>query len=135
MAYRATQTDRPTDAYADRRRFTRIPFTARVRIEGPGGTWAVELLDLSLKGALAGRPEDWPADAAGRYRLCIELDRSEGPEISMDTTPVHVQRDRIGFRCERIDLTSASHLRRLVELNLGDPALLERELGALVGLD
>jgi hypothetical protein len=34
--------------------------------------------------------------------------------------------------CESIDLDSITHLRRLVELNAGDPALLERELTALV---
>jgi len=31
-----------------------------------------------------------------------------------------------------IDVDSMTHLRRLIELNLGDPTLLERELKALV---
>jgi len=35
---------------------------------------------------------------------------------------------------QHIDLDSISHLRRLVELNLGDEALLERELAALGGV-
>ncbi|VAX04921.1 hypothetical protein MNBD_GAMMA20-584, partial [hydrothermal vent metagenome] len=43
----------------------------------------------------------------------------------------HSENDHIGFRCEHIDLESISHLRRLVELNLGDAKLLDRELSAL----
>jgi hypothetical protein len=39
--------------------------------------------------------------------------------------------DLLGFVCRHIDLESISHLRRLVELNLGDESLLERELAAL----
>jgi hypothetical protein len=38
---------------------------------------------------------------------------------------------RIGYRWEKIDLDSFSQLKRLVELNLGDPELLNRELSAL----
>jgi len=38
---------------------------------------------------------------------------------------------RIGFRWDRIDLDSFAQLKRLVELNLGDPDLLNRELSAL----
>ena len=37
-----------------------------------------------------------------------------------------------GLICRNLDIDSATHLRRLVELNLGDPKLLERELSALV---
>jgi len=32
------------------------------------------------------------------------------------------------LRCLSIDLDSITHLRRLLELNLGDPQLVEREL-------
>jgi hypothetical protein len=38
----------------------------------------------------------------------------------------------LGFQVQYIDLDSATHLRRLVELNLGDPALLEREFENLL---
>ena len=38
-----------------------------------------------------------------------------------------------GLVCTSIDLDSITHLRRLVELNLGDPDLLDRELSALIG--
>jgi hypothetical protein len=44
----------------------------------------------------------------------------------------HVEPHRLGFQCRYIDLESASHLKRLVELNLGDPTLLEREFAHLL---
>jgi len=37
----------------------------------------------------------------------------------------------LGLSCREIDLDSITHLRRLVALNLGDEALLDRELGLL----
>ena len=122
-----------SDTSSERRRFTRIPFDARVRIRAAGRIWAAELVDISLKGALVERPADWPGILGETQRLSIELDVGDGPTITMHATPAHTGGNRIGFRCERIDVDSASHLRRLVELNLGDPALLDRELAALVG--
>jgi hypothetical protein len=52
--------------------------------------------------------------------------------ISMSTTVTHVAGRRVGLRCDNIDLDSVTHLRRLVELNAGDPNLLDRELSALI---
>jgi hypothetical protein len=34
--------------------------------------------------------------------------------------------------CRSIDIESITHLRRLIEVNLGDPAASERELKALI---
>ena len=44
----------------------------------------------------------------------------------------HVEWRYAGLRCLAIDLDSVTHLRRFVELNLGNPELLERELSALL---
>lgn len=122
----------PTDATRERRRFTRIPFDGTVRVRGQGRSWTAALVDISLKGVLIERPTDWPASPGPEHRLSIELESAEATTITMEATPVHVEGGHVGFRCERIDVDSATHLRRLVELNLGDPALLERELEALV---
>jgi hypothetical protein len=45
---------------------------------------------------------------------------------------VHLQDRLAGLVCHGLDIDSATHLRRLVELNLGRPDLLERELSALL---
>jgi hypothetical protein len=50
----------------------------------------------------------------------------------MWTKVMHVEGRHVGLRCESIDLDSITHLRRLVELNSGDPGLLDRELGSLM---
>jgi hypothetical protein len=39
------------------------------------------------------------------------------------------------MHCTKIDLESITNLRRLVELNLGDEAALNREISAMVHLD
>ena len=49
----------------------------------------------------------------------------------MDVTVAHLNGTCVGVRCDKIDIDSASHLRRLLELNLGDADLLSRELTEL----
>lgn len=51
--------------------------------------------------------------------------------IKMDITVAYIEDQQIGLDCKGIDLDSITHLRRLVELNLGDANLLKRELMAL----
>lgn len=111
------------------RRFTRIPFDAEVRLNSPQHSWDSELIDLSLKGALIKRPQHWPETLDTELILDLKLD--DATVISMDVSVAHVEGDRIGLQCQDIDLESITHLRRLVELNLGDAGLLERELGQL----
>jgi hypothetical protein len=49
----------------------------------------------------------------------------------MEATIVHHLANYYGLVCRDIDLESVTHLRRLVELNLGDEALAEREFALL----
>lgn len=50
----------------------------------------------------------------------------------MQVELTHEAKGQLGFVCTNIDLDSIKHLRRLIELNLGDQEELERELGALL---
>jgi len=50
----------------------------------------------------------------------------------MSTEVAHAEGHHTGLRCRAIDLDSVTHLRRLIELQLGDPALLERDLAELM---
>jgi len=54
--------------------------------------------------------------------------------IQMEVHVAHSHDTFIGFECEHIDLDSMIHLRRVLELNLGDPMLLERELNEMIHL-
>ncbi|KJS70630.1 PilZ domain-containing protein [Stutzerimonas kunmingensis] len=120
-----------TDSPSDRRRFQRIEFDAATELVQGGRRWPVELHDLSLKGLLVRRPEGWDADAEQPFEARVRL--ADDAEVRMEVAMTHEEGDLIGFVCQHIDLDSIAHLRRLVELNLGDEALLERELAALGG--
>jgi hypothetical protein len=61
----------------------------------------------------------------------IKLHLAEGVIIAMWGKVAHLEGRFTGMRCETIDLESITHLRRLVELNSGDPSMLERELHSL----
>ncbi len=114
----------------DRRRFFRVLFDAPVTVVHDGQHIEAKLIDVSLKGALVRLPESVQQQFEGDTSLKIQLD-AETCCIEMQGEVVHREAGQIGFQCQHIDMESITHLRRLVELNLGDPALLERELGAL----
>jgi len=118
-----------SDATSDRRRFQRFAFDAATELSQGSQRWAVRLLDLSLKGLLVQRPAEWDADIAQPFEARVKL--AEDAEMRMQVEITHQDGDQIGLFCRHIDVESISHLRRLVELNLGDGALLERELAAL----
>jgi hypothetical protein len=114
------------------RRYSRVAFLAAARLMGATGEWLVEVLDLSLKGALIARPADWPGDADGIYRLALALDGGDSA-IVMQVRIARQDSQRLGLACAQIDLDSLERLRRLLELNLGDATLVERELEQLAG--
>ncbi|MEX6501619.1 PilZ domain-containing protein [Pseudomonas zhanjiangensis] len=118
-----------TEPANDRRRFSRIAFDAPTAIVQGGRRWPTELHDVSLKGLLVHRPADWNGDPQQPFEAIIEL--ADDACVRMEVVQARSQDDLLGFACQHIDLDSISHLRRLVELNLGDEALLERELAAL----
>lgn len=114
----------------EQRRFHRILFDAPVRIREGDNEYITTLVDISLSGALVIRPEIWSLERGDTVQLIVLLDDSKA-RIHMQTTVAHHGEDTIGLRCTRIDMESIGHLRRLVELNLGDQTLLERDLQAL----
>ena len=119
----------------DRRHHSRITFHTTAHLHFGDKQIEVKVLDLSLKGALIQVPDADPRDptAAGlTCRLDIRLDDGKSDQITMETQIAHANGDHVGLLCRNIDLDSVTHLRRLVELNLGDPGLLERELSALI---
>lgn len=114
----------------NRRQFSRIQFQAEARLFLPDGELVVELVDLSLKGALIRPKREFFVTVGTNCTLKIQLDDA-GTLIRMDSTIVHHQGLFYGLACREIDLDSVTHLRRLVALNLGDENLLERELTLL----
>jgi hypothetical protein len=115
----------------ERRRFSRITFHRPAKLEAAAERAACELLDVSLKGALAEAPASFRGGVGQSCVLTIWLDAGDAI-IRMDGEIAHREGAQVGIRCTGIDLESIAHLRRLVELNLGDEDLLHRELSALV---
>ncbi|MGK0441901.1 MAG: hypothetical protein ACJA0N_001706 [Pseudohongiellaceae bacterium] len=113
----------------ERRLFSRITFDAETSIQQGGDIWSVNLVDISLKGLLIEKPDDWDGDNSKDFNVSIHL--SDNTSITMSTTLRHDEDGQIGFECHHIDIDSIHHLRRLVELNIGDMDLLEREVAAL----
>lgn len=115
---------------SNRRKFSRFVCEGRVTIATTDEQRNSRLIDLSLKGALIERPADWELPIGEALDLDIHLEASPAP-IHMVASVAHVDSRTMGMRCERIDLDSITTLKRLVEINLGDATLLERELQAL----
>lgn len=111
------------------RKFSRLPFktASTLYFENTAQGIAGNLIDLSFKGALVEAPPEFEGTPGQPVTLKIELEDSN-VVIEMQAEVAHREAGRIGLHCVSIDLESMTHLRRVMELNLGDPGLLEREL-------
>jgi len=114
----------------ERRRFHRISFDAQSEVRTDDCSWPVKLVDISFRGVLA-EIEIAPAVEIGE-RADIVIKLANDIVITMPAILKHKLGDYLGFEAEKMDLESVSHLRRLVELNLGNEELLERELDHLI---
>ena len=117
----------------EQRHFTRIPFNASAIIINTrtGHKTMAELIDISFKGVLISKPDDWQGINGEHFTIHLQLAGNE-IEINLAVIAVRNENDHIGFKTEHMDLDTATHLRRLVELNLADESLLEREFSELV---
>ncbi|WP_438970198.1 PilZ domain-containing protein [Methylophaga sp.] len=116
----------------EKRRFSRIPFDAKAHINTEDGDLFLncQVFDVSLNGLLIEKPGQWAAEMHQPCRVDLLLEDGE-IVIEMNAQIAHLDSDSVGFECERIDLDSITHLKRLVELNLGDDGILHRELATL----
>ncbi len=123
-------------AFDEKRHFTRIPFDARVVLtDADDSSYEARLLDISLRGALTSRPDNWHANTGDTCKLRLDLvEGAEDTRLEMEVTVAHQENEQIGFHIEHLGVDTATHLHRLVELNLGDEKLLERELAELAGM-
>ena len=119
-----------TEQDDEKRRFSRVPFDADVLLTKDGKEWRSQLIDISLKGVLVKTPENWDAVSGEKFNLEV-IFADSGSLITADISVAHSEEDHTGFQINNIDVESVSHLRRLMELNLGDPELLNRELTSL----
>jgi len=114
------------------RQYVRIPFAADVRMKLGEQSLSVQLLDISLKGALVETHDAQPVAMHATCRLQLPM-ADDGAGITMAGRVVHLDGNQVGIEITEIDVTSLTRLRRLIELNSGDPQLMHREILHLFG--
>ncbi|MFG6488125.1 PilZ domain-containing protein [Roseateles sp. BYS78W] len=127
---------RETIISTERRQFARVAFAAGAELITTQALLRCQVVDISLKGVLLQLPTG-SAPQAGMpclVKLPLSTSGDEGADviIAMAGELAHVEGRHAGVLCRSIDLESITHLRRLIEVNLGDPAASERELKALI---
>lgn len=119
----------------ERRRFHRFPFEAEGVLSVPKlGRLPCELIDLSISGVLLllKAPVGKIAGQYGQLDLVLRgLDDSGQVEICSKVEAVWQEGEQLGCRYVGVDADSFAQLKALIEKNLGDPRLLDRELTQL----
>lgn len=115
----------------ERRQFARVSFDAPAELVTVDARLSVGVLDLSLKGALLKLSSTDLVGMGEPCLLCVRLDGGD-QRIVMGAEVAHLEGERAGLILRSIDIESITHLRRLIEVNLGEAHLLERELKALL---
>jgi c-di-GMP-binding flagellar brake protein YcgR len=104
---------------SEKRRFLRVPLEGEARLAFRGHSRPVELVDLSLRGALVESEGILPAQVDSDCELTLVLDEA-GPTIPIECRVTHHQGRRLGIEFLRVDVDAMQHIRRLLELNAGD---------------
>ena len=111
----------------NRRQFTRILFSIKAELNIEDNTYPVSIHDISLNGALVSAVNSEQPLKGKLGTLTFFLSDNES-EVTMHIAVVHEGEDETGLQCNAIDIDSVTHLKRLVELNLGDENQLNKEL-------
>jgi hypothetical protein len=114
----------------ERRHFSRIEFDGHCSLNFNRQHYSAHLVDVCLSGALVSIEQEIEISQGQNASVSIEL-LGASKHIDILATLVRREGDLLHFKLENIDLESSAHLRRLIELNLGDASLVERELHQL----
>lgn len=113
-----------------RRHFSRVPFDIDSTLVDDEDRLDISVIDLSLKGALITKPPEW--NQSNRQGLALEMRLVDSDIImQMKCDVAHEHENSLGLKFIEIDVESISHLRRLMELNVGNSDLINREVNEL----
>lgn len=130
---RHTRHPRETIISTERRQFARVAFASGAELITTQSMLHCQVIDISLKGVLLQLPDAAAPQAGMPCLVKLPLGDAKGNlVIAMAGELAHVEKGHAGVLCRSIDLESITHLRRLIEVNLADPAASERELKALI---
>lgn len=123
---------------SERRKFSRVVFSGDCslseEIAGEIEISETELLDISLNGALVLRPKEWHDEPGALINLNLTL---SGSDIILEISGIicHQEEGLLGIKFLTLSLESISHLKRLIQLNLADGELMNREMSQLINVD
>lgn len=106
---------------AEKRRFHRVPFSTDTSLRIGNDSFQGELLDISLGGALLRLSPDTPIPEA--EQTCQLQVRLPTTDITMTFEVILIHREQenvFGFSFVGQDIETITHLRRLLELNIGN---------------
>jgi len=113
----------------DKRVFQRVLFSHDASLVHKDKKLTIQVLDLSLDGFLCNLPTDNVIELNDEVTLELQLEKNR--KIVMASTVVHIKKSYLGVKCNHIDIDSISELKRLIQLNLANDDLLNRELSGL----
>lgn len=116
---------------SDQRRYPRFPFHSRARLLLDDLESNGTLMDISLSGALFALDKALDLSPDTDCRLDIYRRRWH-PAESIRSSIVYCANHLLGIRFLEIDSAAEGELRRMIEMNLASPRLLERDLPALL---
>lgn len=128
----------------EQRHFQRLSLRLPALMHWKGHEYEVNIVDLSLKGVLIqhgaapqehSAHENLAAEIAKGARPQVELILLSDPErielFRMDMELIHQHGERFGGEWVNIDVDALARLRSVLDYNLGDVNLVERELSEL----
>ena len=113
----------------------RVNFDYMVEFKTSEVNYVCELVDISINGALIAACSGATPKSGTHCQLTIKLNGTDEHKIIMQGTVARKIENRVGVHCESIDVDSMIHLRRLIEYNLGDVEMVNRDFEALVHND
>ena len=110
----------------EQRNFRRINFKTEADVLIEDKPHRCKLVDLALQGALFTSEQELPVAAGQHCRIKITLPDSD---LTLEFTAelIHQRGNFYGFIFIAEDATTMGHLRRLLELNIGDGDEVDRE--------
>lgn len=110
----------------EQRIYRRIPFHTEAELNLNEGSFQCELMDLALQGALFKSEQELPLKIGQQCSVTISLPATD---LCMEFTGelIHHRGNFYGFIFVSEDVVTMSHLRRLLELNIGDGDQIDRE--------
>ncbi len=110
----------------EQRQFQRIPFATVAMVTHAGHSHACDLSDLALQGTLVEARDGLPLRLGDECALSIFLPSTD-QTMEFRGELVHHKNTAYGFCFTSEDDSTMAHLRRLLELNIGDSQRLDQE--------